>query len=568
MSVITSKPTESVEEIKARSHFLRGTLVEGLADETTGSISEDDNKILKFHGSYQQDDRDLREPRRQQKLEPAWQFMIRARIAGGVVSPQQWLAFDEIATTWANHSLRITTRQTFQLHGVIKRHLKKTMAAINQALISTVAACGDVNRNVVSSANPVESSAHRLALEWASRLSEHLKPKTRAYHEIWLDGEPVVGGEPEQEPLYGPTYLPRKFKIGIAIPPTNDVDVFAQDLGLIAIIEEGRLQGFNVAVGGGMGTTHGDASTYPRLASIIGFVRPDQLLRLAEAVIEVQRDFGNRQVRKHARLKYTIDHRGLEWFVHEVEQRLGAALTASRPWHFEHNGDRFGWLQGDDGRWHLTLRTEAGRIADTEARPWLTGLREIARIHQGDFRMTCNQNLIIANVPADQRASIDRLVEQFGLTGYARQSGLRRNSVACVALPTCALAMAESERYLPLLLPRLEALLDKHGLTDAPIVFRLSGCPNGCSRPYLGEIALVGRGPGRYDLRLGADFQGLRLNRLFRENIAEPDILAELDVLLARYARERHEAEYFGDFLLRQELLPEAVHVLNVVEYA
>ncbi|MHC1478885.1 assimilatory sulfite reductase (NADPH) hemoprotein subunit [Frateuria aurantia] len=568
MSVITSKPTESVEEIKARSHFLRGTLVEGLADETTGSISEDDNKILKFHGSYQQDDRDLREQRRQQKLEPAWQFMIRARVAGGVVSPEQWLAFDEIATTWANHSLRITTRQTFQLHGVIKRHLKKTMAAINHALISTVAACGDVNRNVVSSANPVESAAHRLALDWASRLSEHLKPQTRAYHEIWLDGEQIAGGEPEHEPLYGPTYLPRKFKIGIAIPPTNDVDVFAQDLGLIAIIEDGNLVGFNVAVGGGMGATHGDASTYPRLASVIGFVRPEQLLRVAEAVIEVQRDHGNRQVRKHARLKYTIDHHGLEWFVGELEQRLGYPLEPSRPYHFDHNGDRYGWLQGEDGRWHLTLRTEAGRIADREGQPWLSGLREIARIHQGDFRMTCNQNLIIANVPASQRGRIDELVQQFGLAGYARQSGLRRNAIACVALPTCGLAMAESERYLPDLLPRLEGLLDRHGLIDAPIVFRMSGCPNGCSRPYLGEIALVGRAPGRYDLRLGADFQGQRLNRLFRENIPEAEILSELDGLLARYAGERQGEEYFGDFLLRNDLLPPASHALEVVDFA
>ena len=568
MSVITRKPTESVEEIKARSHYLRGTLVEGLADEITGSIAEDDNKILKFHGSYQQDDRDLREPRRQQKLEPAWQFMIRARIAGGVVSPPQWLALDEIATTWANRSLRITTRQTFQLHGVVKRHLKTTIAAINQALISTIAACGDVNRNVVSSANPVQSSAHRLAYEWAARLSEHLKPRTRAYHEIWLDGEQVVQAAPEHEPLYGMTYLPRKFKIGIAIPPTNDVDVFAQDLGLIAIIENGRLLGFNVSVGGGMGASHGDASTYPRLGSVIGFTRPEQLLRVAEAVIEVQRDHGNREVRKHARLKYTIDHHGLEWFVDQLQQRLGRALEPSRPWHFEHSGDRYGWLQGEDGRWHLTLRIEAGRIADTPGRPWLTGLREIARIHHGDFRMTCNQNLIIANVPPDQRARIDALVEQSGLAGYARQSGLRRHAIACVALPTCGLAMAESERYLPLLLPRLEALLDKHDLAEAPIVFRLSGCPNGCSRPYLGEIALVGRGPGRYDLRLGADFQGQRLNRLFRENIAEPDILAELDVLLARYALERHEAEYFGDFLLRQDLLPAATQALNVVEYA
>ena len=557
-----------LERIKANSRLLRGTLVESLADPVTGAISEDDNKLLKFHGSYQQDDRDLREERRKQKLEPAYQFMVRARLAGGVLSPTQWLSFDHIARTWANHTLRITTRQTFQLHGILKRDLKRSIAAMNKALVSTIAACGDVNRNVVASANPVASPAHRLAYHWAERLSEHLKPKTRAYHEIWLDEKLVAGGEEESEPLYGPTYLPRKFKIGIAVPPTNDVDVFAQDLGLIAIIERGELLGFNVAIGGGMGATHGDPSTYPRLGSVIGFVEPEQLLRTAEGVIEVQRDHGDRQERKHARLKYTIDRMGVAAFKAELERRIGFTLQASRPYRFDHNGDRYGWTEGDDGRWHLTLQIESGRLADLPGQPHLSGLRAIAEVHQGDFRMTCNQNLIIANVPATQRERIDALVAEYKLDGYHQLSGIRRHAVACVALPTCGLAMAESERYLPQLLPKLEALLERHGLRDEPIVLRLSGCPNGCSRPYLGEIALIGRAMGRYDLRVGADFAGQRLNRVLRENIDEAGILAELDGLFARYAVERHEHERFGDFLVRSGVLPAARYAIDAEVFA
>jgi sulfite reductase (NADPH) hemoprotein beta-component len=555
-----STRVSELERIKAESRHLRGTLEAGLADPVTGAISESDNKLLKFHGSYQQDDRDLRDERRLQKLEPAHAFMIRARLPGGVVTPSQWLAFDTIARDYANGSLRITTRQTFQWHGVIKRELKATIAAINATLIDTIAACGDVNRTVVCAANPIESAAHALAYEWAKALSEHLLPKTRAYHEIWLGEEKVAGGE-ETEPLYGPTYLPRKFKIGLAVPPLNDIDLFAQDLGFIAILEHGQLVGFNIAIGGGMGATHGDATTYPRLADVIGFIAPEHVLAVAEQVIGVQRDWGNRSERKHARLKYTLDHRGLDVFVAELERRLGFALPPARAFRFEHNGDRYGWIEGSDGRWHLTLQIEAGRLADTPGRPLLSGLREIARVHRGDFRLTCNQNLIIANVAADERATIDALVERHGLDGYRSQSGIRRHAIACVALPTCGLAMAEAERYLPDFLTRIEQRLAAHGLTDAPILLRLSGCPNGCSRPYLGEIALVGRAPGRYDLRLGADFAGRRLNRLHRENIAETEIVATLEPLLARYAGERGSDEGFGDFLLRTGVIAPAPRI-------
>ncbi|RTZ44595.1 assimilatory sulfite reductase (NADPH) hemoprotein subunit [Candidimonas sp. SYP-B2681] len=544
-----------LEQVKANSRHLRGTIIEGLNDPITGAISDDDNKLLKFHGSYQQDDRDIRDERRKQKLEPAYSFMIRARLPGGVVTPAQWIAFDDLARTYTARGLRITTRQTFQWHGVIKRNLKPAMQAIHNAMATTIAACGDVNRQVVSSVNPLLSSQHKLVQEWAQKLSDHFIPRTRAYHEIWLDGEKITD-EPEEEPIYGDTYLPRKFKMGIAIPPTNDVDVFAQDLGLIAIIQDGKLQGFNVAIGGGMGATHGDDTTYPRLGSLIGFVPPEQLIAVAEGVVTLQRDYGNRVVRQHARLKYTLDHRGLDWFKAQLEERIGFPLQAVRPYHFDQNGDRYGWTQGEDGKWHLGLYIESGRLWDRGTSLLQTGVREIAKVLDGEFRMTCNQNLVISNVATKDLAKIDKLVAQYGLDGYVQQSGIRRHSIACVALPTCALAMAESERYAPVLLPKLESLLAKHGLLDAPILLRLSGCPNGCSRPYLGEIALVGRALGRYDLRLGADFIGERLNVVYRENIAEPEILSALDSLFAAYAKDRDPDEKFGDFLVRSNVIP------------
>jgi sulfite reductase (NADPH) hemoprotein beta-component len=543
-----------LEHIKAKSRQLRGTIADGLADPVTGAISAADTKLLKFHGSYQQDDRDLREERRRQKLEPLYAFMLRARLPGGVVTPAQWQVFDRLATDYASSGLRITTRQTFQWHGILKGNLKPTIAAIHQAMASTIAACGDVLRNVVATPLPEQSALHAEAYAWAARLSAELAPQTTAYHELWLDGEKLVG-EPEPEPLYGQTYLPRKFKIGLAIPPLNDIDVFAQDLGLVAIAEHGRLAGFNLAVGGGMGATHGDPSTYPRLAEVIGFVTPEQLRAAAEQVIAIQRDWGDRSERKHARLKYTLDRRGTAAFVAELERRLGFALQPARDFHFEHNGDRYGWLEGEDGRWHLTLHVESGRLLDRGERRLLSGMRELAGVHTGDFRLTCNQNVIVANVAAADRARIDAIVAAHGLDGYRRQSAIRRHAIACVALPTCGLAMAESERYLPTILDKLEARLEHHGLLDAPILLRLSGCPNGCSRPYLGEIALVGRAPGRYDLRLGADFAGQRLNRTHLENVDEAAILAALDPLFARYAADRAPGEGFGDFLLRSGAL-------------
>jgi sulfite reductase (NADPH) hemoprotein beta-component len=557
-------PPSPVEVIKTASRGLRGSLVESLHDPLTGAIRESDTQLIKFHGSYMQDDRDLRAEREHQKLEPAYSFMIRTRLPGGVVTPQQWVALSGLARTYGSGTLRLTTRQAFQLHGVIKKDLKKTMQAMNAVLIDSIAACGDVNRNVMASANPVESKLHEEVHQWAVKISEHLKPRTRAYHEIWLDGEKLTGPA-EEEPIYGPVYLPRKFKTGIVVPPHNDVDVFSQDLGFIAILdqdglEEGKLLGFNLTVGGGLGATHGEPQTFPRLADVIGFLTPEQTLKVAETVVMIQRDYGDRSDRKHARLKYTIADRGVDWFKGELFKRLGFALEPPRPFTFTTQGDRFGWLRGHDGRWHLTLRIESGRVADRPGAPMLTGMEKIAAIHQGDFRLTPNQNLIIANVPPRELMNIDRLVADHGLGRALFTSPVRRDALACVALPTCALAMAEAERYLPGFIDRVDELLVKNGLKDIPLTVRITGCPNGCARPYLGEIALIGRAPGRYTLRLGADAVGQRLNVIYRDNIDEAAIVTVLDELLARYARARKTDERFGDFLWRVNELKAEAH--------
>jgi len=540
----------AVERIKAASRGLRGTIVESLADPLTGGIAEDDQHLLKFHGSYQQHDRDSAEARRHAKLEPAFSFMIRTRLPGGLCSPAQWLALDALATRYANGTLRLTSRQAFQLHGVVKGDLKPTIAAMNAALVDTIAACGDVNRNVLASPGPAASPAHAEALAWAAKLSAHLLPRTRAYHEIWLDGAKVAPDE-EAEKVLGANYLPRKFKAAIAVPPVNDVDVFAQDLGFIAIVEAGRLAGFNLTAGGGLGTTHGDAKTSPRLAEPVGFLTPDRLLAVAEAVVTTQRDFGDRAERKHARLKYTIADRGLDWFRAELERRLGFALDPPRPFTFTTTGDSFGWSEDAEGRWHLGLRIESGRVADAGDRRLRSGIARIAAVHRGHFRLTPNQNLVIADVADGDRWRIDALVAGYGLDAYRKSRAIALESLACVALPTCPLAMAEAERYLPSVTAAVDALMERHGLGGEPLLLRVSGCPNGCSRPYLAEVALVGKAPGRYNLHLGGGRDGSRLSPLYRENLDEAEVLGELDGLFAAWSADRRPGEAFGDFLHR-----------------
>jgi sulfite reductase (NADPH) hemoprotein beta-component len=545
---------DPTERIKHDSNYLRGTIEQGLADDVTGAIAEADTKLLKFHGSYMQDDRDQRTERQKKKLEPAYSFMIRLRMPGGVCTPEQWLALDAIATRYANQTLRLTTRQTFQYHGVVKRELKATMRAINASLLDTIAACGDVNRNVMCSPNPYTSPLHGDVYAWSKRISEALLPATRAYHEIWLDGERIAASESsETEPLYGERYLPRKFKIAVAVPPMNDVDVYAHCLGFIAVADaDGRLAGFNITVGGGMGMTHGDTATYPRLADVIAFCTPEQSVAVAEQIVAIQRDYGDRVNRKHARFKYTVDDHGPAWIRAELERRLGETLGDARAYAFEANSDRYGWVDGADGRGHFTLFVENGRIKDeANGRQLLTALREVARVHDGEFRLTPNQNVIIARVAHEDRERLESILRTHGVDPDADRSALRRSSMACVAFPTCGLAMAESERYLPSLIDKLEATMAAHGLHDDAIVMRMTGCPNGCARPYLGEIGFVGKAPGKYNLYLGAGYHGERLNKLHRENIGEDEILAELEPLIGQYAQEREPDEPFGDFVIR-----------------
>ncbi len=540
----------AVEGIKRRSNFLRGTIVEGLADSATGALAEDDTQLSKFHGFYQQDDRDIRSERLRQKLEPSYSFMIRVRVPGGIATPAQWLALDELARDYANNTLRLTTRQAVQFHGVTKGNLKKTIRGINDSLLDTIAACGDVNRNVMCSPLADKSAIHRAAYDTAIAISKLLTPQTRAYHEIWLDGKKVEGTA-DVEPIYGATYLPRKFKIAIAIPPSNDVDIFSQDLGFIAIEKNGQLSGFNVTVGGGMGVTHGEPETYPRVADVIGFCSVEQAVEVAEHVVTLQRDFGDRSSRKHARLKYTIDDRGLDWFREELFSRLGYALAAPRKFAFVSRGDSYGWSKNLNGHWDLTLFIPEGRVRDNEQHQLMSGLREIARVHTGDFRLTANQNLIIAGIAPDSRQDVEQKLEYYGITALQQISPLRQQALACVAFPTCGQAMAEAERILPDLIVKIEALLDTHGLIDEPVSLRITGCPNGCARPYLADIGLVGKAPDRYNLFLGGSADGRRLNRLAHENLDEKQILGVLGGLFAQFANDRRRDEPFGDFAAR-----------------
>ena len=549
-----SQPLELLspdETLKRDSDYLRGTINVGLLDRITGALPADDTRLMKIHGMYQQDDRDVREERRRQKLEPAFQFMIRVRLPGTSCTPEQWLKLDALARAHGGGTIRLTTRQTFQFHWVLKEEVRPSIEALHDALLDTIAACGDVNRNVMSTSDSTHSVLQAEVAAISGEISDRFIPKTRAYHEIWYGEERVAASEPV-EPFYGPTYLPRKFKIGFVIPPSNDADVYTQDLGFIAIAgADGTLEGFNVTIGGGMGRTENDPTTFPRLADVIGFIPRDRVSAATEAVMSVQRDYGNRLERHHARFKYTVHDKGVDWVKSEIEARLGEPLAEARPFRFTSNGDRFGWNATDSGNLDCTLLVPSGRIANIGDQRWMDGLRAIAEVHRGTFRMTPNQNLIIADVDPADRADIERLLAAHGLAAGEANSGIRLNSIACVALPTCGLAMAEAERYLPDILTRIEALLSEHGLIDDPITFRISGCPNGCSRPYVAEIALSGRAPGKYNLYLGGGFHGERLNRLVRENIGEDAILDVLGGLFGRYARERNSGERLGDFVTR-----------------
>lgn len=544
------------ERLKKQSNYLRGTILEDLDNGLTGGFTGDNFLLIRFHGMYQQDDRDIRAERAAQKLEPRHAMMLRCRLPGGIITPTQWLAIDKFATDKTLYgSIRLTNRQTFQFHGILKKNVKPTHQMLHEVGLDALATANDVNRNVLCTSNPVESELHQEAYEWAKKLSEHLLPQTRAYAEIWWDQEKVA--TTDQEPILGETYLPRKFKTTVVVPPHNDVDLHANDLNFIAIAENGKLIGFNLLVGGGLSIEHGNKATYARTASEFGYLPVEKILDVAAAVVTTQRDWGNRTDRKNAKTKYTLERVGVETFKAEVEKRADLTFEPIRPYEFTTRGDRIGWVKGIDKKWHLTLFIENGRLLDYPGRPLKRGIAEIAKVHQGDFRLTANQNLIVAGVPEAQKAQIEAIAREHGLMEAVTPQ--RENSMACVAFPTCPLAMAEAERFLPSFVSKVEEIMHRHGVGEEHIVLRVTGCPNGCGRAMLAELGLVGKAPGRYNLHIGGNRIGTRIPRMYRENITENEILASIDELVARWASERTADEGFGDFVIRAGIVQPVV---------
>ena len=559
---VVAPGSSDVETFKEDSDFLRCSLVESFANPLTGAIAEADTQLIKFHGAYQQDDRDQRLRRQEKKLEPAYSFMIRMRMPGGELTADQWKKIDQISNTYGNETIKLSSRQAVQFHGIVKFDLKKSIQMMNDALLDSIAGCGDVNRNVMCTPDPSLSAVNEEVYVYAAKISEHLMPSSRAYHEIWLDegkGEGrklVEGGEEEIEPLYGKHYLPRKFKIGIAIPPYNDSDVYINDIGLVAIVKDEVLQGFNVAVGGGLGMTFGREDTYPRLATEIGFCKPDQVLKVCAEVMMIQRDYGNRQDRKLSRFKYTIDKYGLDWFKEELTERLGFKLAKARKAVFTTTADQYGWHKDREGKWHLLVHVEHGRIQDTKQLQQKTAFLHIAEAGICGFRLTANQNMLLYGIKTGDKKKIEKILEKNGQSADGRElSGMRRNSIACVSMNTCPLGMAEAERYLPTLITKLEPILEKHGLREQEIKIRMTGCPNGCGRSVMAEIGLIGKSMGRYNVYLGGDAEGERLNTLYKENQSESEILEMLDGLFEKYVDERKKTESFGDFVVRAGLV-------------
>lgn len=544
-----------VERLKKTSDGLRGTIAQSIQSELTGAITDDDQNLIKFHGMYQQDDRDRREERAEKKLERLYSFMIRLRLPGGFLTAEQWIATHNIAGEYSTGVIKITTRQTLQLHGLLSSKIKPTIQAFNQARLDSIATCGDINRNVACSSNPKESPIHKEVFAYAEKISKLLMPKTRAYYEIWLDEEKILDKKDEEDPLYQDRYLPRKFKIGIAIPPNNDVDVLTNDVGLIAIIENNELKGFNIAIGGGLSSTHGNPEHYARLATVIGFAGTEEkTLKAVYEILTIQRDYGNRSDRKKARLKYTVDKYGTEFFTNEIEKRTGFVLETPRPYTFNQRSDRYGWEQNYERLWYYTVFVENGRVLDDDGIRLKTALLEVAKTGKSAFRFTSNQNVIISDVKKEDKATIQVILEQYKIIEHTNNaSAIRKAALACVAFNTCPLALAEAQRYMPSLLSKIEILLSKHSLEDEEIIIRMTGCPNGCARSANAEIGFIGTAYGRYNMHLGGDKFGIRLNKMYKENLDEAAILKELDALLALFKTERNITESFGDFALRKE---------------
>ncbi|MVO09072.1 NADPH-dependent assimilatory sulfite reductase hemoprotein subunit [Flavobacterium sp. TP390] len=536
-----------VEFIKTKSDGLRGTLKESIdLDNHTGNVRPDDETLVKFHGMYVQDDRDRRAERAAKKLDKLYSFMIRLRIPGGQITADQWLAIHETSESYGTGTLKITTRQTIQLHGLLKHQLRPTIQSFNVAKLDSIAACGDVNRNVIVSAHPQLSPLHKQIHDYADKISTLLLPKTQSYYEVFIDGEKIYERSAEADPLYEDRYLPRKFKIAIAIPPSNDVDLFTNDLGLIAIVENEELKGFNLVVGGGLGTTHGNENTFPRLGNVLGFIDSEEkILKAVYEVLTIQRDFGNRSDRKLSRLKYTIEKVTVDGFKKELEKRIGFSLEAAKPFQFTERNDRYGWEKNHQGNWFYTLFVEHGVVQPNQK----AFLLEVAKLKVSNFIFSGNQNLILGEIKESEKEKIVALLEQFAIETHV--SALRKSSMACVALPTCPLALAEAQRYLPVLVTKIEPLLEKYNLSNEEISIRMTGCPNGCGRPYVAELGFIGTGPEQYNFMLGGDRYGERLNKLYKEKQTESQILEEVDLLLGKYVKEKLENETFGDFAFR-----------------
>ncbi len=558
------KPLSDNERLKEQSQFLRGTILEDLQDPLTGGFKGDNFQLIRFHGMYEQDDRDIRAERADEKLEPLKFMLLRCRLPGGIIKPHQWVELDKFARENSYYrSIRLTNRQTFQFHGVPKGKLQTMHRLLHSLGLDSIATASDMNRNVLCTSNPIESELHQQAYEYAKKISEHLLPRTRGYLDVWIDGKKVQSSDDflqEDEPILGKTYLPRKFKTAVVIPPLNDVDCYGNDLDFVAIPDgNGHLAGFNVLVGGGLSMEHGNTKTYPHISLELGYVPLEYTLKAAEGVVTTQRDFGNRADRKNARSRYTIQNMGLDNFRAEVERRMGVKFEPIRAFKFTERGDRIGWVKGIDKNWHLTLFIESGRLVDNDEKQLLSGVLEIAKIHKGDFRITANQNLIVANVAEKDKANIEKIARQYGLINE-NISKLRENAMSCVAFPTCPLAMAEAERVLPNFIDELDKVMEKHHVADDYIVTRITGCPNGCGRAMLAEIGLVGKAIGRYNLHIGGDREGLRIPRLYKENIMLPEIINELDVLIGRWATERNANEGFGDFVVRTDMIKPVIN--------
>jgi sulfite reductase (ferredoxin) len=570
----SDKPLSKVEALKAASQYLNLQVAEEINNGTT-HFSEDAATILKFHGSYQQDDRDIRTQMKREGKEKAFEFMVRVRIPGGKCTAAQYLANDHLAQTVGNGTLRITTRQELQLHGVLKTDLATTMRTINEALLSTLAACGDVERNVLCCPAPLGDGVRAAMQADVDRFAAHCSPRASSYFDIWLDGEKVENpalpapepikvatpGDDPTEPIYGKTYLPRKFKTAFALPEDNCTDIHANDLGYLAIVEDGTLVGYNVLVGGGLGTTPSADKTFPYLSKPLAFVTRDQILAIGEGVLKVYRDFGNRSDRKRARLKYIIHDWGIPAFRAKVEEYLGHALADPRPVEVSDVDDHLGWHEQGDGRLWLGIPVENGRIKDAGAFRLATGLRTFFEKYGTPGRFTCQQKVILADLDPAWKAEIEALLEEHGIARVEAVSTVRRWSMACVAFPTCGLAVTEAERALPTIMDRLEVELTKLGLEADRFTVRMTGCPNGCARPYNSDIGLVGRsasknpdgtpGPGTYTIFLGGRTLGDRLNVEFKDYVPFDRVVDELIPVLTRYKAERIAEETFGDFCHR-----------------